>query len=276
MLRKLRKAQEEKLSRNLKVKQGRALIRAARKGELQSLINILNACHNDLDVVNYKSESLFMFHDKCNGVTALDIAAANGHIPIVSALLKIAGVNVNNQSPYLNMNTPLLSAITHKNMKIVEALAESGKLNPNLTNETGENALTLALLICPSMVPIILKISDLNINAVNKSKYSALHYAVKHKSPRCNYVPQLLATPGIQIDLQNLKGYTPLMLAAKKGDSDSFTALLDAGADLNKKDLAGINARKIAELFRHKEIIDIIDKNERNKIEIQNQRGIKP
>lgn len=54
-------------------------------------------------------------------------------------------------------------------------------------------------------------------------------------------------------------GWTALMMAACEGATNSFTSLLDLGADLNVSDRNGNNATSLAEKNKRQEILDIIE-----------------
>lgn len=270
MLSKFREAREQKHIRDTKKGFGKKLIHAATKGDLDKVLKIISDCHHDPDVINYSSALKTIGQPKLFGTieprhsTALEIAARNGHLGVVSALLKVRGIDLNARSCDFHMNTPLLSAVTFGHVKIAEALSEAVGVNPNLLSQTGETALTTAFLSCPEAVPAILKIPSLDINKVNGSKCSALHYAVRHRADGANYVDLLLAMPKIEIDLQDVDGYTPLMMAAKKGALITIELLIRAGADISKKNSSGLNAREIATLFRHPEVIELLDKYEQS------------
>jgi uncharacterized protein len=57
----------------------------------------------------------------------------------------------------------------------------------------------------------------------------------------------LLAQEGIQLDLLNVDGYTPLMIAVEKGSEEIFEMLLAAGADRRGKGSNGMDAAAVAE-----------------------------
>lgn len=269
MFNKFREVREQKHIRSVKKGLGKKLIHAAAHGDLDKVMKVIVDCKSDLDVINYapklgfRDQKLFESTEPRHS-TALEIAARNGHLGVVSALLKVRGIDVNARSGDFQNNTPLLSAVTFGHLKIAEALSESFGINPNLMSQTGETALTMAFLSCPDAVPAILKIPSLNINDVNRAKCSALHYAVRHRADGANYIEQLLAMPGIEIDLQDCEGYTPLMMAAKKGAVKTIELLIQAGADIHKKNSSGLNAKEIAVLFRHPEVIDLLDKHEQS------------
>jgi uncharacterized protein len=57
----------------------------------------------------------------------------------------------------------------------------------------------------------------------------------------------LLAQEGIQLDLPNVDGYTPLMIAVEKGSGEIVDMLLAAGADAKIRNSDGLDAAAVAE-----------------------------
>jgi len=64
------------------------------------------------------------------------------------------------------------------------------------------------------------------------------------------------------VDAKANNGVTALMLAANEGHLESVRALLDAGADVNEKDINDYGALKLAEEQGHTEIAELLRKAE--------------
>src|SRR5262249_50701435 len=83
-------------------------------------------------------------------------------------------------------------------------------------------------------------------NSVDSDGESALLYSIKRKEPEVlnniSIPPQALIEAGADVNVGNLKGTTPLMAAAKKGDADLIRDLLAHGADPKAKDKNGRRA----------------------------------
>ena len=80
-------------------------------------------------------------------------------------------------------------------------------------------------------------------------KPAALHWAVMHDHGHTDCVEELLKH-GAEVDaITNLK-QTPLHLAAVRGTVETARLLLDAGADLDAKDMRGRSPTELAKTHR--------------------------
>lgn len=145
------------------------------------------------------------------GNSALIIAVEKGYSNIVRALIQ-NGANVNIQDE--DGNTPLMNAIIHNKIKIVNEFlslnANRSNINLNIQNQEGETALMLAIM------------------------YGNLEAAIQ------------LISQGAKLDLQAQFGFTALMIAVGGGYKEVVDALIKHGADLNIKNKIGANALIIA------------------------------
>lgn len=159
------------------------LIEAAEKGNIDIVSCLLKGSGVDKN-----------FQDK-DGKTAFHIAAYNGHLEVVNALLD-AGVNVNLSN--IHGLTALHRAASGGHLEVVNALLQAG--------------------------------ADVNSQEC-AVQWTPLHWA----ACRCNVelVEALLRAPGVNVDLQDSKGWTALHEAVMYGHFDVVNALLQAGADVN-------------------------------------------
>ena len=172
------------------------------------------AAYGHTDAVNLllsKGANVNMRHEV--GGTALTSAAARGHLAVVKALLKAGGdPNVVVGSMHGGVVTTMMFAMNPENSdwpKIVDELITAGApLNP-------QNQFYLA--------PLRL--------IIDEDDRSMLQVFLKR---------------GLNVNLLDEDGSTPLMYAAHYGSPDMVRALIDAGADLNAKNKNGETALTIA------------------------------
>jgi hypothetical protein len=80
--------------------------------------------------------------------------------------------------------------------------------------------------------------------------------SLKNGHPEIGY---MLVEHGAQLNLQSLRGVTPLMLAARRDNADMVEVLLDLGADTTRVDTDG---RSAADIAATPEIRDVIAKED--------------
>lgn len=102
--------------------------------------------------------------------------------------------------------------------------------------------------------------SGCNINAADKLGYTALHLAIKNKN--AVLANKLIEIEGIDLNLQTKKGFTPMLVAAWKGDLQIVKKLIDKGADMNIKDTAKRNVWGVAHDWHHEEILEMLKKKD--------------
>ncbi len=159
----------------------RALHAAARMGSVVDVRRLLQAgqCSNAQDI---------------KGFTALHLAAARGHTPVVAALLDQTDIQVD--LPSNTGASPLVAAAGNGHVETVRLLLDDGRADPALVGLRGRGALHGA------------------------SLYG--HHAV---------VSALLADPRVpRCDPSDESGRTPLTDAARKGRVAVLRVLLEAGA----------------------------------------------
>ena len=73
---------------------------------------------------------------------------------------------------------------------------------------------------------------------------------------------QILDTGKCDINLQSRRGFTPLMVAAWKGELDCCEKIINLGAKLYVKDTGGRNAWGVAHDWHHEEILELLKRND--------------
>ena len=77
-------------------------------------------------------------------------------------------------------------------------------------------------------------------NAADKLGFTALHLAIKNKN--APLAMRLMEVEGVSLDAKTTKGFTPMLLAAWKGDLDIVSKLISKGADTSVTDADGATA----------------------------------
>ena len=63
---------------------------------------------------------------------------------------------------------------------------------------------------------------------------------------------------GVDLNIQRLSGYTPLIVASKNNKIEIVKLLLNAGADVNKQNISGNTALMSAALHNNREIVELL------------------
>jgi ankyrin repeat protein len=151
-----------------------------------------------------------------NGRTALNLAAINGDVEIVDALLD-NGARINQ-------------------------LSQDGWTSVHLAAERG-NLLALQHLIAKgAKLDITIQNGDTPLHSVASTGHLE--------------VLKYLITKGLPIDQVNISGRTPLHLAAANNQVESVKYLIDKGADLKPMDSSGKTALFIASEKRNTDVVD--------------------
>jgi len=198
----------------LKPKLNEAILRAAKRGDADSVVLLLRVGADS----NAKHQ---------NGNTALIYTAGNGQAIAVHALLE-AGADIN--APGEHGNTALMSAVQGEHEEVVKLLVEAGA-DISMKSEYGETAL-----ICAAEKGNR-AILDVLIGAgsdLNKELFMAVEQG------RVGWV-QSLVEVGADVNTQSESGNTALICAIRKGYVDIAKHLIEAGANVNAKDRYGIN-----------------------------------
>ncbi len=88
-------------------------------------------------------------------------------------------------------------------------------------------------------VRALLKTPRIEASLTDKDQFTALHWAAWSGMPYCTLE---LLTAGLEIDARDSHGYTPLMLAALRGNAEVVEILLQRGADASLKNEDGQSA----------------------------------
>ena len=73
---------------------------------------------------------------------------------------------------------------------------------------------------------------------------------------------QILDTGKCDINLQSRRGFTPLMVAAWKGELDCCEKIINLGAKLYVKDTGGRNAWGVAHDWHHEDVLELFKRHD--------------
>ena len=164
-------------------------------------------------------------HATCKDMTALFLAVSKGHEACWQALLS-AGADPN--TPRKTGVTPLFCAVVGGNQKAVKALVNAGA-NTHLTFMGGLTALHISVLQDDQLpVAKTLIMAGADCNATDDMGETPLFTAIREGSVRC---AQLLIRSGANLNVACEDGTTPLHLAVKKDCVEIVQKLLRAGVE---------------------------------------------
>lgn len=134
----------------------------------------------------------------------------------------------------------LMLAVREPSLKVAEVLAGWPQTKVEARNDKDESPLMLAAL--KGHLALVKKLVERDAD-VNKTGWTALHYAA---SGGHTQVIDFLLENSAYIDAESPNGTTPLMMAAMYGSPESVKLLIQAGADLNVKNMVGMTALDFA------------------------------
>ncbi|MCJ1394865.1 hypothetical protein MMC18_007745 [Xylographa bjoerkii] len=167
------------------------------------------------------------------GQTPLMYACRQGHTMTVSKLLEL-GADVNVKS--FRGSNALFEAVLHKHSEVLHTLltteAPGRSLDINMTHPGKGNTTALMLAASAGLkdtVTLLLERPQIAVNAQDTQGWTALAHAAFKDD--CVIVKRLLNAPGIEVDLPNDNGATPLIVAAEHGHTEIVAELLGRHAD---------------------------------------------
>lgn len=148
----------------------------------------------------------------------------------VPLLLRQPGIDVNIANN--QGETPLLCAVRYQlSLPRLSALLEK-PMKINAQNREGNTALHLAIQLLPTAVPLLLRQPGINLNIANGYGETPLHFAVRYQLS----LKLLLAEKEIDVNPDTNSSLTPLHLAMLYNRLEPIMTLLAAGADFHVKD----------------------------------------
>ena len=170
-----------------------------------------------------------------NTATALTYCILSGNIEGASILIN-AGASINNRDDYLH------TSIDRGNLNIIKLLINKGIDINQLPKEKGDNenykgksALAYSVTKGNEDIVKLLLLNDANITI---DKTPILITALSTQNYKYQIV-KLLLDAGVDIDVRDGWGDTPLTIACEKGYTDAVKLLIEYGADVNYADKKG-------------------------------------
>ncbi|XP_047521711.1 uncharacterized protein LOC125060728 [Pieris napi] len=218
---------------------GGALLEAAARGDAGRLASLLRAGER-LDQVDE------------NGCSALQRAAADGHVEAVRLLLE-NGADPNRQD-HVHGNTAAHEAAWKGYSRCVALLARAGDLR--VRNAAGFAALHLATQNGHNQSAREILLANAPPDLQNNYGDTSLHTAARYGHAG---VTRILISAQCRVSEQNKNGDTALHIAAAMGRRKLTRILLEAGCDKSLKNHQGETARDIATRKGLNEIIAILN-----------------
>jgi len=156
------------------------------------------------------------------------IAAAEANNTEMAKWLLNNGATVDIHDPQTG-NTAFIIAAGNGNLNLMNALISRGA-TIEARNNAGDTALMLAAANGQTDAVRFLLGKGANINSANSEGWPPLFFAVRHG--HTNMV-KLLLDRGADVNARNTRGFTPLLIASAYGCTPIVTLLLDRGADID-------------------------------------------
>ena len=210
----------------------------AERNSLPAILPTGNKLHSAIDRGDL-SETTRLASESRDLLAEIDSA---GRTPLLHAIdrkdtalidcLISAGANLG--QPGIDGNTPLHHAVLSGDQSIfAKILAKTG--NPDPVNRDGNTPLFLAVLERKPMMVNALLEAGADFNRRDSQGNSILHLLSPWKSYGGTPILEKLASRMHEVDIRNFADYTPLHLAAIKGNTLAMRILLQAGANLDAR-----------------------------------------
>ena len=188
-------------------------------------------------------------HQGSGNHTALHVAASRKHSEVVQVLID-AGADIETKN--VDGNSPLLLASISGELTTMTKLVKAGA-DVRATNTGRSTCLIFAAYHGHTdAVRYLVGLSEVDLNHQDMSNYTALHYAVEQKHTD---VVEVLIDAGADIETKNVDGRSPLHLASISGELKTVMKLVKAGADARATDAGRETCLILAALHGHTDTV---------------------
>jgi ankyrin repeat protein/predicted DNA-binding WGR domain protein len=198
------------------------------------------------------------------GETPLLYAVRRSNLALVDLLLKN---KANPNCANLEKEFPLMIAVSQGNVDLTELLLNNNA-DPNMVDKNKRNCLHWSINQSSSStdssgeIQTLLISKNVNPNALDARGRTPLHYAfvkigdpfIKTPVDPIDTVAGLLSKPGVQVNIKDQWGNTPLNYAAQRGSLVSALYLLKQGAELENKNNNGLTPLQATLYFGHESL----------------------
>jgi ankyrin repeat protein len=157
----------------------------------------------------------------------------------------------------------LLLALRSDSLRAAEFLLSQPGIDLDALSANGENALMLAAL--RGHVGLFKQLIGQGAE-VNQPGWTPLHYAATQSDWSSVEMVALLLEHHAYIDAASPNDTTPLMMAARYGNTGTVKLLIDAGADVTLRNQQGLSARDFARTAERQDVADLINRALRAKL----------
>ncbi|TYZ61657.1 hypothetical protein PybrP1_010656 [[Pythium] brassicae (nom. inval.)] len=230
-----------------------ALFRASEAGDAKAVEELVR--HPSTDLNWHRTQSY--------GATAVVAAIMKGHRDVVELLLD-AGAEVGAlKTP--DRNSPLHEAAFRDEPEIIRVLLAKIQLKGNqsvsalvdLQNQFGNTPLHIAARTGSVGCVTRLLEADAKVSLTNVNGSGPLHHACYCERPNLAVV-KLLVAAGADVNARDEQGCSPIIIAAKKNQTDVIDFLRSHGADAKLKNAFGEDALHFATLRENANAIELL------------------
>jgi len=174
----------------------------------------------------------------------------------------LEGTSIELQAPLLiksytnTANKIFVKAAQKNNLALVQVFINAGIAIDTACNQARNNALMEAASHGNEQVVQLLLDHHANVNAKNQYGCSPLYFAICNG--QTNIIERLLSHEKIDLEIQNVSGTTPLIIAAKFGYYVIAEFLINLGANVDAEEFTGHTALMYASQNGHLETVNLL------------------